>query len=137
MTQHEVAIEPGDRGVDRDAEDPADGRVVVVNVPEETADEYVIFEEPNGRAWTVAEYNDPEVYAPDQPVVEAVYAGSLDRALGGDWSTAAVVDYYTRGLFAEPPGEGGIDVTVYAFPVERIRPASDRASQPSGAGAAP
>lgn len=125
MHQHATAFAPGDRGIDRDADEGDDGTVIVVNIPEQRADEYVIFEEPNGRAWTVAEYNDPEVYAPDQPVVEAVYATSLDRALDDDWSRAAVVDYYRRGLFAEPPKKGGVDVRVYAFPVERIRPDSN------------
>jgi len=101
----------------RDRRHDRSGRMRVVGVLEERADEYAI--DP-GR--TVADYN-PAIDPADR-VVEVVFEGDLDRHVPG-WRTWAAADLPARlEAYCE---EWDVDVRIYAFPhsrIERVYPNS-------------
>lgn len=110
-----------------DPDEPGDEPLVlVVDALDQTADEAVVFEEPNGKEHTVADYNDGKW--PDSPVVTVVYKESLDYRLKErfpEWTVDDVLDLYDSGVLTEGQGTGGYGLMAYSMPEARLKEYTD------------
>lgn len=111
------APDSGAWAVDEDADD--DDLLLVLEQTETRADEYVIYEMPEGDDdITVAKYNEEEGYDPDEHVVFAVYQSSLNECLD-DWSVEEVLQMYEEEQLEET------GVKRYSFPETRLKHAGE------------
>lgn len=109
-------FKPGDLVVDREQPIDERGTAIVIRVADETAEDYYI----DSLDATVAALNDS--YPPDDPVVEVLFEGHLDRQVS-QWRALlrdANEDYTFAEMLDDYRDEWNVPSAEYAYPASRL-----------------
>lgn len=111
----------------RDREQLADGAenelVIVLEVTDQSIDESVIYEEPDGTEQTVYDWNDGNYDAKENAVI-VVYQETIADRFASGWINRDVLEAYESGELSADRGTGGYGIKTYTMPESRLVPIS-------------